>query len=343
MSYFIPADSMTLLRQVFSDLMATRNSGFLSFGIVGTIWTASGASAALIEALNVAYGVKEGRPFWHTRLLAIGLTVALGTLVAVVLAAMFLGPIIAVRVAHRVGLDPLFTQSWLYFRWVVALCFSVLAIEIVYYLAPNVEQRKFWRTVPGSIVAVTAWIGASYAFGFYVQHVGNLSKSYGTLGAVAGLLLWFYLSSAAILVGAELNAELLKAAHEKLPVKEAPNGSSEKHVDVWDVDGGTRYEGTFDVQEANAGDVLNGDISFGVFFPEYYYHFGYILLRVSQLIAHIGRILQFSITHSDEAHEQPYAKRIGAAPKRLVNQSIEAERIFTCGANAGVFLWGWDD
>jgi membrane protein len=226
MSYFIPVDSMALVRQVFSDLMATRNSGFLSFGIVGTIWTASGASAALIEALNVAYGVKEGRPFWHTRLLAIGLTIALGALVAVVLAAMLLGPIIAIRVSHQVGLDPLFTQSWFYFRWIVAICFSVLAIELVYYLAPNVEQRKFWRTVPGSIVAVTTWISASYAFGFYVQHVGNLSKSYGTLGAVAGLLLWFYLSSAAILVGAEVNAELLKAAHDKLAVKEAPEGPS---------------------------------------------------------------------------------------------------------------------
>src|ERR1039458_2209376 len=101
---------------------------------------------------------------------------------------MFLGPIFAIRVAHRIGLDPLFTQSWFYFRWVLAICFSVLAIEIVYYLAPNVEQRKFWRTVPGSIVAVTAWIAASYGLGFYLQHVGDLSKSYETLGAIAGLL-----------------------------------------------------------------------------------------------------------------------------------------------------------
>ena len=74
MSYFLPPDSMALVRKVFADLMATRNSGFLSFGIIGTIWTASGASAAMIEALNVAYEVKEGRAFWHTRLLAIGLT-----------------------------------------------------------------------------------------------------------------------------------------------------------------------------------------------------------------------------------------------------------------------------
>jgi len=189
-----------------------------------------GASATLIEALNVAYGVEEGRPFWHTRLLAIGLTFALGIMVAIVLTAMFFGPIFAVRVAHRIGLDPLFTQSWFYFRWVLAICFSVLAVEIVYYLAPNVEQRKFWRTVPGSIVAVTAWIAASYGLGFYLQHVGNLSKSYETLGAIAGLLLWFYLSSAAILIGAEVNAELLEAASEKLPVKEVPNSASERPI-----------------------------------------------------------------------------------------------------------------
>lgn len=230
MSYIIPAESMILVRRVFGDVMATRDSGFLSFGIVGTIWTASGASATLIEALNVAYGVEEGRPFWHTRLLAIGLTFALGIMVAIVLTAMFFAPIFAVRLAHRIGLDPLFTQSWFYFRWVLAICFSVLAVEIVYYLAPNVEQRKFWRTVPGSIVAVTAWIAASYGLGFYLQHVGNLSKSYETLGAIAGLLLWFYLSSAAILIGAEVNAELLEAASEKLPVKEVPDSASEHPI-----------------------------------------------------------------------------------------------------------------
>jgi membrane protein len=222
MAYFVPADSMTLVRKVFSDLMVTRNSGFLSFGIVGTIWTASGASAAMIEALNVAYDVKEGRPFWQTRLLAIGLTTMLAVLAAVVLAAMILGPILGARLAHRVGLDPVFILAWSYFRWVLAIAFSILAVEVVYYLAPNVEQRKFWRTVPGAVVAVGLWIAASYGLGFYLQHFGNLSKSYGTLGAVAALLLWFYVSSAAILIGAEMNAELLEAAHDQLPVKEVP-------------------------------------------------------------------------------------------------------------------------
>src|SRR5438552_12418392 len=177
MSYFIPPDSMALVSKVFSDLMATRNSGFLSFGIIGTILTASGASAAMIEALNVAYGVNEGRPFWLPRLLAAGLTALLGILAAVVLAAMIMGPVLGAKLARRVGIHPLFTQSWFYFRWVLAISFSTIAIEMAYYLAPNVEQRSFLRTVPGSFVAVATWIGASYAFGFYVEHVGKIGRA----------------------------------------------------------------------------------------------------------------------------------------------------------------------
>ncbi|PYX96646.1 MAG: hypothetical protein DMG71_05205 [Acidobacteria bacterium] len=227
MSYFIPPDSMALVRKVFADLMATRNSGFLSFGIIGTIWTASGASAAMIEALNVAYEVKEGRPFWHTRLLAIGLTFILAALGAIVLAAMILGPELGARLAHRVGLDPLFLETWSYFRWILAICTSILAVEVIYHLAPNVEQRKFLRTLPGAVVAVISWVAASFGLGFYLGHFGQLSKSYGTLGAVAALLLWFYVSSAAILIGAEVNAALLKAARDQLPVKQVPETKAE--------------------------------------------------------------------------------------------------------------------
>jgi membrane protein len=227
MSYFLPPDSMALVRKVFADLMATRNSGFLSFGIIGTIWTASGASAAMIEAVNVAYEVKEGRPFWHTRLLAIGLTFILAALGAIVLAAMILGPEVGARLAHRVGLDPLFLETWSYFRWILAICTSILAVEVIYYLAPNVEQRKFLRTLPGAVVAVISWVAASFGLGFYLGHFGQLSKSYGTLGAVAALLLWFYVSSAAILIGAEVNAALLKAARDQLPVKQVPETKSE--------------------------------------------------------------------------------------------------------------------
>jgi membrane protein len=140
---------------------------------------------------------------------------------------MVLGPKWGGIVADRLGLGTLFTASWFYLRWVLALLCAVLGIELVYYLAPNVEQRNFLRTVPGAVVAVVTWIIASYGFGLYLQHFGQFSKSYGTLAAVAALLLWLYLSSAAVLIGAQVNVEILKATREQLPVKEVPNAPNQ--------------------------------------------------------------------------------------------------------------------
>ncbi len=220
LSYVVPSDSMILVKKVLGDIMATRNTGFLSIGILGTIWAASGGFSAMIEALNVAYDVREGRPFWKTRSLAIGLTFMIGALSLAMLTTMTMGPRLGGWVADKIHLDPVFIATWFYFRWVLTACFAILGVEVLYYLAPNVEQRNFLKTIPGAVIAVALWVAASYALGLYLQHFAQLSKSYGSLGAVAGLMLWFYISSAAILIGAELNAELIKAARERLPVKE---------------------------------------------------------------------------------------------------------------------------
>ncbi|MBV9437474.1 MAG: YihY/virulence factor BrkB family protein, partial [Acidobacteria bacterium] len=206
LSYMFPADSMTMVRKVLGDMMNSTGRGFLSFGLIGTIWSASGGFSAMIEALNVAYDVQEGRPFWKTRSLAVLLTVVVGALVTVLLFAMIFGPHWGGALAARLGVSPLFTDVWMWFRFVLAACCALLSVELIYYLAPNVEQRRFLQTIPGSFTAVLLWIGASYVLGFYLEHFAQLSKSYGTLGAVVGLLLWFYVSSAAILIGAEVNA-----------------------------------------------------------------------------------------------------------------------------------------
>ena len=222
MALFVPADSMALVSRVLGEIMASRDTTFLSVGLIGTIWTMSGGFAGLIEALNVAYDVKEGRNFFVVRLLAIGLALLVGALVMVVLTAMLVGPRFADWIAYQLGLSPLVTVTWLYFRWVLALAFATLAVELIYHFAPNVEQRKFIRTVPGALMAVGLWVGSSYLLGLYLQHFAQYSKSYGTLGAVVALLLWFYISSAALLIGAEINAEMIRQARERLPVKEVP-------------------------------------------------------------------------------------------------------------------------
>lgn len=232
LAHLVPAESMTMMRQVLTQLMAQRSAGILSFGIVFTIWSASGGFSAMIEALNVAYDVQEGRPFWKTRPLAVLLTIIVGILVSILLFAMFFGPRWGGELAAKLHIGPLFTSMWFYGRWALAAICAVLSVEVIYYLAPNVEQRRFWRTVPGSLIAVALWIGASWVLGFYLQHFGQLSKSYGALGAVIGLLLWFYVTSAAILIGAEINAELMKAAGKQLPMKETVEPGKEEEPQI---------------------------------------------------------------------------------------------------------------
>jgi len=228
LAHMVPPDSMEMVRKVLADLIHTNRKGFLSFGIIGTIWSASGGFSAMIEALNVAYDAQEGRPFWKTKPLAVLLTIIVGALVTILLFAMFFGPQWGGTLAAKLHISPLFTAGWFYFRWVLAAVCALLSVEIIYYVAPNVEQRRFLQTIPGSVIAVLLWLGASYALGFYLQHFAQLSKSYGTLGAVVALLLWFYLSSAAILIGAEVNAELAKAAGKEPPVKEAVEPGKEE-------------------------------------------------------------------------------------------------------------------
>ena len=228
LSYMLPADSMTMVSKVLGDMMKSSGTGFLSFGAIGTIWSASGGFSAMIEALNVAYDVQEGRPYWKTRSLAVLLTIVVGALVTVLLFAMIFGPHWGGALAAKLGLSPVFTTAWMYFRFILAAACALLSVEMIYYLAPNVEQRRFLQTVPGSVTAVVLWVAASYVLGFYLQHFAQLSKTYGTLGAVVGLLLWFYVSSAAILIGAEVNAELAKAVGKQPPVKEAVEPGKEE-------------------------------------------------------------------------------------------------------------------
>jgi membrane protein len=223
MSAFVPPDSMGLVRKVLSDVITPNRSTFLSFGILGTLWAASGGFSAAIEALNIAYQVQDNRPFWRTRPLAIGLALVVGALLLTALGVMIVGPQFGEWLSGRMHLSWLFVVLWPYIHWTVAVLFAVLAVEFLYYLAPNVKQR-FWSTLPGAILAVSSWIGLSYALGLYFRHFGTFNKTYGTLGAAVALMMWLYWTGFAILVGAELNAELAKQTKKgKIPEKPAPD------------------------------------------------------------------------------------------------------------------------
>jgi membrane protein len=219
---FLHPDSMGLVRRVLSDVITPNRGTFLSFGILGTLWTASGGLAAAIEALNIAYEVEDDRPFWKTRPLAVGLALVTGTLMLVALSVMIVGPRFGEWLAGRVHLSYLFVVLWPYIHWSIAIGFTILAVEALYFLAPNVKQR-FLATLPGAILAVGCWLAVSYLLGLYFRHFANFNKTYGTLGAGIALMTWLYWTGFAMLVGAELNSELAKISSEgKIEEKHEP-------------------------------------------------------------------------------------------------------------------------
>lgn len=220
MGRFMPKDSMGLIKTILRDVVTPYRGRLLSLGIIGTVWAASGGFSSMMEALNVAYDVEENRPFWKTRPLALGLTFLIGFLLIVALALMLVGPNFGGWLAAKVGLSTIFAAIWPYLRWSISVAFTVIAVELIYYLAPNVKQ-KFKRTLPGAIIAVGCWILLSWALGFYFQRFANLNKTYGTLAAAIALMVWLYWTAFAVLLGGEINADLLHASGKRIPVKEA--------------------------------------------------------------------------------------------------------------------------
>lgn len=222
MQSVVPADSMGLVRGVLNDVISPNKNRFLTVGILGTIWAASEGFASLIVALNVAYDVPETRPIWKTRALAIGLMLVNGVLLTIGAVAMFLGPRFGGWLADKMNAAWVLAAIWPYLRWTIAIGFSVVAVELMFYWAPNVKQR-FRATLPGAALGVGFWIGASYALSIYFQNFANFNKTYGTLGAAVALMVWLYWSWFFILAGAEINSELLKSeGNGRLFLKQGP-------------------------------------------------------------------------------------------------------------------------
>jgi membrane protein len=204
MAKLIPGDGMSLVRNIVSDVMTHKDTHFLTLGLVFTLWTASSGFAAIIDGLDLVYRVRETRPVWKTRPIALGLTLLAGSLLLVAVGLMVEGTSLGLWFTLRFDLNPAWVRAWNYLRWGVAMIFGVLAVQLLYHFGPDVKQR-FRDSLTGAIVAVITWIGLSCLLGSYFRHFDNLDKTYGPLGAAIGLYLWFYLSGFAILAGGEIN------------------------------------------------------------------------------------------------------------------------------------------
>jgi membrane protein len=214
-----------------NDIVSSRHPAWLSIGTLGTIWTASSAFDAMIEALDIAYDANDARPIWKTRLLAIGLAAISGGLLLIAFAVNLVGPRFGDWLAARLEVSAVFVAAWPFLRWTIAIGFAVLAVEVLYFLAPNVKQR-FSATLPGAVLSVAAWNGLSYVLGVYFRHFANYNKTYGTLAGLIAFMVWLYWTSFALLVGAELNAELAKESKQgRVLPKELPSQESGTKTD----------------------------------------------------------------------------------------------------------------
>jgi membrane protein len=215
MARIVPSDAMHVVRGVLQDALLT-NRGIISFGFLATVVSASGGFNSLITALNVAYEVPESRPYWRKQVVAVCLTLLVGLMVAIVLVMMALGPRFGIWLSAKFNLSWLFADAWPHIRWIVIVVCTILSVEILYFFGPSVRQR-FKDQIPGAVVAVLSWIGASWVLGWYLTSVVDYKKMFGTLGAVVGLMLWFYITALALIAGAEINAEFLQTRRSNLP------------------------------------------------------------------------------------------------------------------------------
>lgn len=209
-----PAKAYTLIYDTIDEISEARSGGKLSFGLLAAVWAASTGMRAIITALNAAYGVREARPWWKRRLVAIGLTIALAVFIISALTLMLYGSQVGLVVARWFDLGDAFTRTWKILQWFFVLAFVLLAFTSIYFFAPNLKDVRWRWLTPGSILAVVLWLLISFAFSLYLRFFDTYSNTYGSLGAVIVLLLWLYLTGTAILLGGEVNAVLENAAAE---------------------------------------------------------------------------------------------------------------------------------
>jgi membrane protein len=221
---FVSPQVLALIQEQMRRLANNENGGLLTAGVAGALWSSSAALVSIVSALNRAYDIDEGRPWWKVRLVAIALTLGVAVFVLVAFALLLVGPTLAVKLGAITGWGAPFEWTWLILQWPLVFALVATGIGLIYYFGPDADQDWEWVT-PGAIAATILWLLISLLFKIYVANFTDYEGSYGTVGAVIVVLLWFYFSGIAILAGAELNAEIEHSSpHGKAPGQKNARG-----------------------------------------------------------------------------------------------------------------------
>jgi len=209
---FSPGPAHQILANALNGLTQSRSGAGILFvvGLAGALWSASGYIGAFIRASNRIWDVEEGRPIWRILPLRLFVTVLILLLLAAsAFAVVVTGPL-ADRVGKLIGIGGAAVTAWDIAKWPVLILVVSFMFSLLYYATPNVRHPGFRWIAPGGVFAVVAWMVVSAAFGLYVANFSSYNKTYGSLGAIIIFLIWLWLSNVAILLGAELNAEIAR-------------------------------------------------------------------------------------------------------------------------------------
>lgn len=201
---FAPEQVMNLIETNLGAL-TQQNGGLLSIGIIGTLWAASNGVNAITRAFNRSYHIENDRSFVTSRLIAILLTIGMVFIIILALLLPVFGRMIGVYVFSIFGVTSGFIEVWDTLRWVISSAIFFIVLLCLYKLAPY-KRIAFREVIWGTVFATVSWQLVSWGFSFYVNNLGNYSTTYGSLGAVIVLMLWFYLFGIIIILGGVLNA-----------------------------------------------------------------------------------------------------------------------------------------
>jgi membrane protein len=215
----LPSQSAELLRDNVVKLVSERNGGLLTFGIIGTIWSASSGMNAFIKAMNIAFDVEETRTFIKARLVSIMLTLGLILAFVVALLLPVFGKVIMDTIQSFIHIPEPFDIVFTIVRWVVAIVVMAAVLAGLYRVAPN-KHYPFKHVIPGAIFATVVWQLISLGFSFYVSNFGNYSATYGSIGGVIVLMLWLFLTGLALVLGGEINALYHRDQTGEEPIEE---------------------------------------------------------------------------------------------------------------------------
>jgi membrane protein len=203
----MPDAAVTLVHTTLDEISNSTGGGKLSFGLLAALWAASNGMGAISDTLNTAYNVKETRSWWKVRLISVLLTISLAILVLSALVIILYGGTIGEAIAQRYGFGNVFTTFWKILQWPIALVFVLATFNLIYNFAPNIRRSQRKAITRGAFVGVALWLLVSFAFRIFLNYFNSYSVTYGSLGALIILMLWFYFTGVAILIGGEINCE----------------------------------------------------------------------------------------------------------------------------------------